>query len=99
MAVNSYKDDETSVERSKLQTLKRLFSYLFAYKWQIVLVLLIMGYGVAISLINPLIMEAAIDKYISAKDLNGLYRLLLTALVLNLLLVFVVKLRMFIRFC
>ncbi|MBO5209022.1 MAG: ABC transporter ATP-binding protein [Lachnospiraceae bacterium] len=96
MAVNSYKDDETSVERSKLQTLKRLFSYLFAYKWQIVLVLLIMGYGVAISLINPLIMEAAIDKYISAKDLNGLYRLLLTALVLNLLLVFVVKLRMFI---
>ena len=31
MAVNSYKDDETSVERSKVQTLKRLFTYLFAY--------------------------------------------------------------------
>lgn len=96
MSVNSYKDDETSVERSKLQTLKRLFSYLFAYKWQIVLVLLIMGYGVVISLVNPLIMEAAIDKHIAVKDLDGLYRLLLTALVLNLLLVFMVKLRMFI---
>ena len=32
MAVNSYKDDEQSVERSKAQTLKRLFSYLLAYK-------------------------------------------------------------------
>ncbi|MDD6812149.1 MAG: ABC transporter ATP-binding protein [Lachnospiraceae bacterium] len=96
MAVNSYKDDELSVERSKLQTLKRLFAYLLAYKWQIVLVLLIMGYGVVISLVNPLIMEAAIDNHITTKDWSGLYRLLLLALFLNLLLVFTVKLRMYI---
>ena len=56
MAVNSYKDDEQSVERSKVQTLLRLFRYLLDYKWQIILVLLIMGYGVAVSLVNPLIM-------------------------------------------
>ncbi|MCM1039313.1 MAG: ABC transporter ATP-binding protein/permease [Roseburia sp.] len=96
MAVNSYKDDETSVERSKVQTLKRLFSYLLAYKWQIVLVLLIMGYGVAISLVNPLIMEAAIDSHIAVGDLKGLYKLLLFALALNLLLVFMIKLRMYV---
>lgn len=96
MAVNSYKDDETSVERSKVQTLKRLFTYLFAYKWQIVLVLLMMGYGVVISLINPLIMEAAIDEHIAVGDTAGLYRLLFVALVLNVLLVFMIKLRMFI---
>ena len=96
MAVNSYKDDEASVERSKVQTLKRLFTYLFAYKWQIVLVLLMMGYGVVISLINPLIMEAAIDKHIAVDDTAGLYRLLLVALVLNVLLVFMNKLRMYI---
>ena len=96
MAVNSYKDDEKSVERSKIQTLKRLFAYLLAYKWQIVLVLVIMGYGVAVSLLNPLIMEAAIDEHIAVGDIRGLYRLLLIALVLNLLLVAVIKLRMFI---
>lgn len=96
MAVNSYKDDETSVERSKVQTLKRLFTYLFAYKWQIILVLLMMGYGVVISLINPLIMEAAIDEHIAIGDTAGLYRLLLVALVLNVLLVFMIKLRMYI---
>ena len=76
MAVNSYKEDEQSIERSKLQTLKRLFSYLFAYKGQILLVLLIMGYGVTVSLVNPLIMEAAIDDHIAIKDWNGLYKLL-----------------------
>ena len=96
MAVNSYKDDEITVERSKLQTLKRLFKYLLAYKWQIVLVLLIMGYGVVISLVNPLIMESAIDSHIAVGDIKGLYKLLFIALVLNLLLVFAIKLRMYI---
>lgn len=96
MAVNSYKDDEKSVERSKIQTLKRLFAYLLDYRWQIVLVLLIMGYSVVVSLLNPLIMEAAIDEHIAVGDIHGLYRLLLAALVLNLLLVVVIKLRMYI---
>lgn len=96
MAVNSYKDDELSVERSKAQTLLRLFRYLSAYKWQIILVLLIMGYGVLISLVNPLIMESAIDDYIAVKDLNGLYKLLVFALIINLVLVITVKLRMYI---
>ena len=96
MAVNSYKDDELSVERSKVQTLLRLFRYLLSYKWQIILVLFIMGYGVLISLVNPLIMESAIDKHIAVGDLSGLYRLLGFALVVNLLLVVTVKLRMYI---
>lgn len=96
MAVNSYKDDEQSLERSKTQTMMRLFSYLLRYKWQIVLVLLIMGYGVAVSLVNPLIMESAIDDYIAVKDFGGLYRLLIVALAINLLLVITVKVRMYI---
>lgn len=96
MAVNSYKEDEQSIEKSKIQTLKRLFSYLLSYKWQILLVLFIMGYGVAVSLINPLIMESAIDDYIAVKDTNGLFRLLGIALVINLLLVVTVKIRMYI---
>ncbi len=96
MSFNSYKDDEVSTERSKAQTIKRLFSYLLAYRWQIVLVLLIMGYGVAVSLVNPLIMESAADDYISQGNLRGLYRLLLFALVINLFLVVTVKLRMYI---
>lgn len=96
MAVNSYKDDEQTIERGKLQTLARLFRYLLAYKWQIILVLLIMGYGVLISLVNPLIMESAIDDHIAPGDWSGLYKLLIFALGINLLLVITVKLRMYI---
>lgn len=68
MDYNSFKEDEQSVEKSKLQTLKRLFSYLLKYKGTIVLVLLLVGYCVVISLVNPLIMESAIDDYIGKKD-------------------------------
>ncbi len=96
MAYNSYKEDEKSIEKSKLQTLKRLFSYLFAYKWTIVFVLLLMGYCVAISLINPLIIESAIDNYIGSGTYTGLCKLLIIALVLNLLVTFAIKSRMYI---
>lgn len=96
MAFNSYRDDEQSTERSKLQTLARLFGYLLQYKWRILLVLAIMGYGVAVNLINPLIMESAIDDYIAVRDFAGLYRLLVIALAVNLFLVVTVKARMYI---
>lgn len=96
MGYNSFKEDEQSVEKSKLHTLKRLFSYLLAYKWTILLVFFLIGYCVVISLVNPLIMESAIDDYIGKKDYRGLYQLLGIALVLNFLVTFAVKSRMYI---
>ncbi len=96
MSFNSYKDDEQSTARSKAQTLKRLLAYLFVYKWQIILVLAAMGYGVTVRLANPLIIESAIDDYIGQNDFDGLYRLLVIALAVNLTLVATVKLRMYI---
>lgn len=96
MSFNSYKDDEQSAKRSKVQTLKRLLSYLFVYKWQIIVVLVVMGYGVTVRLLNPLIIESAIDDYIGQNNFRGLYRLLVAALILNLTLVVTVKLRMYI---
>lgn len=96
MAYNSYKDDEASVESSKLKTLLRLFSYLLAYKKQILIVLAIMAFCVCVSLLNPLIMEAAIDRYISIGDFHGLFRLIGFAVVLNVLMILCVKLRMWI---
>ena len=96
MSFNSYKDDEQSTTRSKVQTLKRLLGCLFVYKWQVILVLAVMGYGVAVRLANPLIIESAIDDYIGQNNFKGLYRLLVIALAINLSLVVTVKLRMFI---
>jgi len=96
MGFNSYKDDEQTYEKGKRQTLMRLFSYLFAYKKQICLVLLIMAFCVVVSLLNPLFIEQAIDKYIGKGDLPGLYRLILLAVTLNLIMILGIKLRMYI---
>ena len=94
MPINSYKEDEKAAEASKLQTLCRLFSYLLQYKLPIFGVLLIMAYCVAVSLINPLLIEKAIDDYIAVKDFMGLYKLAAFAITLNLILIVLVKLRM-----
>ncbi len=96
MAVNSYKDDEQLKEKSKVATLKRLFSYLLSYKWQIILVLILMFYGVAIGLLNPIMIEDAIDIYIGNNNISGLFKLMAVALCLNLFVVLAMKVRMYI---
>lgn len=95
MSMNSYKDDELSLQTSKLKTLGRLFRYLLAYKKQIAIVLMIMAFCVVVSLLNPLFIETAIDKYITAHNLPGLYRLIVLAVILNLLMIGGIKLRMY----
>lgn len=96
MSINSYRDDEQLKEHSKIATLKRLFSYLFTYKIQIFVVLLLMFYGVVVGLLNPIIIEKAIDTHIRKSDFEGLFQLMIMALTINLLLVLAVKLRMYI---
>lgn len=96
MSVNSVRDDEKSVSTGKMQTLLRLFKYLLSYKKEIIIVLIIMACTVTISLINPLIVEHAIDVNIAQKDISGLIRLGIFALVLNITFILLVKLRMYI---
>lgn len=96
MPINSFKEDEKTVEKGKAKTLLRLFSYLLAYKKEILFVLLIMLFCVGVSLANPLIIEAAIDDYISTGNYSGLLYLLLFAIVLNIVMILLIRLRMYI---
>lgn len=96
MSINSYKEDEQLAQRSKTQTLLRLLSYLLTYKKEIIFVLLIMAFIVVVSLVNPLLIEAAVDRYIATGNMPGLLRLVLFAIVLNLLMIGGIKLRMYI---
>lgn len=94
MPINSFKEDEKSTETGKFKTLFRLFSYLLAYTKEILFVLAVMVICVAINLVNPLIIEAAVDRYIRAGNYPGLLKLILFALVLNLFMILLIKLRM-----
>lgn len=96
MSINSYKEDEQTIQSGKVRTLLRLLSYLLAYKIEIAFVLLIMMFCVVVSLLNPLVMEEAVDNYIARGDLYGLTRLILFAVVLNLLMIGGIKTHMYI---
>ena len=95
MAVNATKKDENTVLKSKTQTILRLIKYLFAYKKTIAAVLVIIAVSTAITLINPLITERAINVDIANHDYKSLYTLVILALVMNFILFIAVKLRMY----
>ena len=96
MAANSIKDDEEVSTVKKSVTIKRLLSYLFRYKKTITAVMFIMAYCVGISLVNPLILESAIDDYITPGNITGMIILVVIALALNVGKVVLVKIRMYI---
>lgn len=95
MAINSVKDDEKLKVVSRKDTLIRLFCYLLAYKKSIFIVMLLMVGTLVITLVNPILMERAIDVYIKNKNMDGLLRLGILMMVLNIILVLFVKLRMY----
>ena len=95
MAVNSFREDEYMENTDKKKILSRLLSYLLDYKLAIAGVLICMGITVGISLVNPLLIEEAIDHYIAQSDFKGLIALGIFALTLNVLFIILVKVRMY----
>lgn len=95
MARNATKQDEQIVAKTKRETLFRLFRYLFGYKKTIAVVMLLMAGTTTIVLLNPLILERAIDVHIKNKDAEGLIKLGVCGILLNVVLIFLIKLRMY----
>ena len=94
MAVNSFREDEEQKQVMNGETLKRLFGYLLSYKKTIVIVLMIMAVTTAITMVNPLLIQHAVNVDIAQGNIRGLLILGIVALVLNLIWIVGVKLRM-----
>jgi len=95
MARNATRQDEQISEKTKRETLARLFRYLFDYKGTITVVLLLMLMTTAITLINPLLMERAVDVHIKNKDTDRLILLIGVGIGLNLIMILLIKIRMY----
>jgi len=95
VARNATKQDEQISNKTKRETLFRLFRYLFGYKKTIAVVMLLMAATTTIVLVNPIILERAIDVHIRNKDSEGLIKLGIIGVVLNVLLILLIKLRMY----
>ena len=92
--MNSYKVDEAQVKKSNFETMPRLFKYLLKYKKTIIGVFALMAFGTIVDLINPLLTETAIDKYIMKSNIPGFVKIVCISGIINLLAVGAIKLRM-----
>lgn len=95
MAVNSFREDEQMKNTQKKQIILRLFSYMNKYKLAVFGVLCCMGVTVTIKLINPLLIETAIDDHVAENDMNGLMLIGLIAVIINVLYFILIKVRMY----
>lgn len=95
MSINAVKDDEHLSSVDKKSTIIRLFRYLLSYKRSILIVLIVMIATVGISIINPLIIERAVDVHIANRDMKGLIYLGAIAVGLNILFILLIKIRMY----
>lgn len=96
MAVNSYREDEHMENSDKKKIIIRLFSYLKNYKKSVIGVLFCMAVTVAIQLVNPLLIEEAIDHHIAVGNYRGLMEIGIFAVTLNILFLIMVKVRMYV---
>jgi ATP-binding cassette subfamily B protein len=96
MAVNSFREDEQMNATDKKKIMRRLLGYLKKYKTGIAVVILTMAVTVGITLVNPLLIESAIDDYVAASDMEGLVKLGIFAVALNLVYLVMVKIRMYV---
>ena len=92
--MNSFKQDEQLVKKSNFETMPRLFKYLLNYKGKIAGVFACMAVGTTVDLINPLLCERAIDRYIMKAQIPGLVRIIILSAVINILAVLAMKIRM-----
>lgn len=95
MNLNTIRQDEKTATTKKSSTLFRLYRYLLNYVGMIILVTIIMLTAVGISLVNPLILEYAINVTIANHDTRGMIILGIITIVMNLVLIVLIKIRMY----
>lgn len=96
MAINSFREDEKMDATDAKKITARLMSYMKGYTKEIITVLFAMTLTIGISIINPLLMEKAIDVYVANADYAGLLRLAVITVVINVAFVFLMKIRMYV---
>ncbi len=91
MSINSVREDEEQKDSVKIKVILRLFKYMLAYKKQIILVLVCMFASLGISVINPLLLERAIDVEIKGENWRGLVIVVLISLVISVMYMLIAK--------
>ena len=84
MGSNSIKKDEEVMIRSKREITAKLLTYLKPYKFKAFIVVLLMIFVMVCGIVNPLLLEVAIDDYVANNDTKGLILIGVALIGLNL---------------
>lgn len=93
MARNSTNQDEKLEFHSRRYILKKLASYLKPFKGKVVIVILLMIFVTACSLINPYLLKMALDDFVPNSNIRGLVVIALGLMVVNLISLFASRIR------
>lgn len=91
---NSIRQDEKFSITAKSTIIKRLMEYISPYKKEVAVVMLLMVFTMAVSLLNPSFVQYTVDNAIAKKDFRGLILVSLGMLALNLLSAFAARVRL-----
>lgn len=83
MGSNSINKDEQTLKRSKVEIVRRLSIYLKPHKAKTVIVILLMIFVMMCSIINPYLLQIAIDNHVENENVKGLLLIGLILLSLN----------------
>ena len=81
--LNNIEKDEEIVRRSKKEIIIRLMAYLKPYKAKSMIVILLMILVMLCNVVNPYLLQQAIDVYVVNKDINGILLIGVILLVIN----------------
>ena len=95
MSINSVKEDEEQKDSVKIKVIMRLFGYMLKYKKQIAFVLVCMFIALGISIVNPLLLQRAIDVDIVNGNWKGLVIIVAVSLVLSI--IYMISARMWMK--
>ncbi|MBE6054550.1 MAG: ABC transporter ATP-binding protein [Clostridium sartagoforme] len=84
MEKNSIRKDEEVIRRSKTEIVIKLLAYLKPYKLKAFIVSILMILVMLAGIVNPLLLEIAIDEHVVNKDVNGLINIGIVLVVVNL---------------
>ena len=85
MGSNAINKDEQTLKRSKIEIIERLFVYLKPHKSKNIIVILLMIFVMMCSIINPYLLQIAIDDYVGNKNVNGLLGIGVILVIINIL--------------
>ena len=94
MARNSVRQDEDMSTHSKKEILEKLLAYLKPFKMKVVIVVLLLLFVMLTGVLNPYLLQIAIDKYIVKKDIKSLLILGVFMIALNYVALWASRIRM-----